>query len=148
MKQTGAPGMAGLGDWKRLDRFSQVSLAIFVSQIGDLHIENYIVCQNYYFGDFCEVGLSVQWEFFYWDFLGSADFPKFDSPRKTGFLVTLIGVVFGIVILIGFRSRFGGPAALLLPSPGNPESLRISSFVSDNIGQNSSSGVDEPIANL
>ena len=56
--------LAGLGNGKRLDRVSQVSLASFVSQTGDLHIENCIVLGisvpreilysgDFYFGYFC-----------------------------------------------------------------------------------------------
>ena len=56
--------LAGLGNGKRLDRVSQVSLATFVSQTGDLHIENCIVLGisvpreilysgDFYFGYFC-----------------------------------------------------------------------------------------------
>ena len=40
-----------------------VSLAIFVSQIGDLHIEKYIICKYLLF---------VAWGFLFWDFLGNA----------------------------------------------------------------------------
>ena len=69
MKQTGATGTA-----MRWEKAEQVSLAIIVSAIGDLCIENYTFWGFFVPRDFCAVDIFVVWEFLPWGLLKFGDF--------------------------------------------------------------------------